>query len=172
MLVTVRSGTDFSAGCAGEGINHSLFATHPPRLSIREWLYASIVPLGILAAANLYSPLRYLVPGNQPRAGQGAIPRHYRTGAMQDAGYELRRIHLLRLSDKSLGCPLAPTLVARMAAKRRFWLRSERFWESTVRLFWNYQTVSPGCEYPGEWLWATPRTGLTLLPGEPKVLCK
>jgi hypothetical protein len=29
-----------------------------------------------------------------------------------------------------------------------------------------------GCEYPGEWLWATPRSGLTLLPGEPKVLCK
>jgi hypothetical protein len=27
----------------------------------------------------------------------------------------------------------------------------------------------PGCEYPGEWLWATPRTGLTLLLGEPKV---
>src|SRR5829696_7330244 len=26
-----------------------------------------------------------------------------------------------------------------------------------------------GCEYPGEWLWATPRTGLTLLLGEPKV---
>jgi hypothetical protein len=25
-----------------------------------------------------------------------------------------------------------------------------------------------GCEYPGEWLWATPRTGLTLLLGEPK----
>jgi hypothetical protein len=29
-------------------------------------------------------------------------------------------------------------------------------------------TYLPGCEYPGEWLWATPRTGLTLLPGEPK----
>jgi hypothetical protein len=27
----------------------------------------------------------------------------------------------------------------------------------------------PVCEYPGEWLWATPRTGLTLLPGEPKM---
>jgi hypothetical protein len=26
-----------------------------------------------------------------------------------------------------------------------------------------------GCEYPGEWLWATPRTGLTLLLGEPMV---
>src|SRR5215203_1861468 len=22
----------------------------------------------------------------------------------------------------------------------------------------------PGCEYPGEWLWAMPRSGLTLLP--------
>jgi hypothetical protein len=29
-----------------------------------------------------------------------------------------------------------------------------------------------GCEYPGEWLWATPRTGLTLLLGEPMVPCK
>ena len=28
-----------------------------------------------------------------------------------------------------------------------------------------------GCEYPGGWLWATPRTGLTLLLGEPKVPC-
>ena len=26
-----------------------------------------------------------------------------------------------------------------------------------------------GCEYPGEWLWATPRSGLTLLLGEPEV---
>src|SRR5215218_1000752 len=26
-----------------------------------------------------------------------------------------------------------------------------------------------GCEYPGEWLWATPRLGLTLLLGEPMV---
>jgi hypothetical protein len=31
----------------------------------------------------------------------------------------------------------------------------------------------PRCEYPGVWLWATPRTGLTLLPREPtKVPCK
>ena len=26
----------------------------------------------------------------------------------------------------------------------------------------------PRCEYPGEWLWATPRSGLTLLPRGPK----
>jgi hypothetical protein len=26
-------------------------------------------------------------------------------------------------------------------------------------------------EYPGEWLWATSRTGLTLLLGEPKMPC-
>ena len=25
----------------------------------------------------------------------------------------------------------------------------------------------PRCEYPGEWLWATPRSGLTLLPRGP-----
>jgi hypothetical protein len=29
-----------------------------------------------------------------------------------------------------------------------------------------------GCEYTGEWLWATSWTGLTLLLGEPKVPCK
>src|SRR5215203_913030 len=27
----------------------------------------------------------------------------------------------------------------------------------------------PRCEYPGGWLWATPRGGLTLIPREPKV---
>jgi hypothetical protein len=32
--------------------------------------------------------------------------------------------------------------VARIAAKQRFWLRSDLFGESTVRPFWNYQTVS------------------------------
>jgi hypothetical protein len=29
-----------------------------------------------------------------------------------------------------------------------------------------------GCEYPGEWLWATSWNGLTLLLGEPMVPCK
>jgi hypothetical protein len=27
----------------------------------------------------------------------------------------------------------------------------------------------PRCEYPGGWLWATPRSGLPLFPGGPKV---
>jgi hypothetical protein len=31
------------------------------------------------------------------------------------------------------------------------------------------RTPLPRCEYPGEWLWATPQAGLTLLLGEPKV---
>src|SRR5919112_999444 len=35
-----------------------------------------------------------------------------------------------------------------------------------------FHTVSLGCEYPKEWLWATSWTGLTLLLGEPKVPCK
>jgi hypothetical protein len=30
------------------------------------------------------------------------------------------------------------------ATKRHLWLRSDLSWESTVRPFWNYQTVSPG----------------------------
>src|ERR687889_679479 len=29
----------------------------------------------------------------------------------------------------------------------------------------------PRCEYPGEWLWATPRSGLTLLPRGPQQRC-
>jgi hypothetical protein len=34
------------------------------------------------------------------------------------------------------------------------------------------RTLLLGCECPGEWLWATSRTGLTLLLGEPMVPCK
>ena len=42
---------------------------------------------------------------------------------------------------------------------RSTWVRARRF--STGCLI-------PRCEYPGEWLWATPRTGLTLLPRGPQ----
>jgi predicted nuclease with RNAse H fold len=41
-----------------------------------------------------------------------------------------------------------------------------------VRNFGEHPTpevLLPRCEYPREWLWATPRSGLTLLPREPKV---
>ena len=36
MLVSLKSGADFSAGCAGERIGHLLLATHPHCLTIRE----------------------------------------------------------------------------------------------------------------------------------------
>jgi len=41
----------------------------------------------------------------------------------------------------------------------RCWTRAMRTSENSILL---------GCEYPGEWLWATSWTGLTLLLGEPK----
>jgi hypothetical protein len=47
----------------------------------------------ILAAVNLYSLLQYLVLAISRKAGQLAILRPLRGGAMQDAGYGLRRFH-------------------------------------------------------------------------------
>jgi hypothetical protein len=70
MLALSKSEVDFSRGHADGRTGHLLLATHP-HLGIREWLYASTPCLRILAAANLYSPLLYLVPSNKPRAGKG-----------------------------------------------------------------------------------------------------
>jgi len=69
MLALLKSGADFSVGCAGKRMGYSLFATHP-RHSIREWLYVPVPCLRILAAANLYLPLQHLVPGNKPQVGE------------------------------------------------------------------------------------------------------
>jgi hypothetical protein len=74
---------EFLGECAGGRSSELLFVTHPHRPTIREWLYVPVPCQRILAAANLYSPLRHLVPSNQPRAGEGAIPRLYRTGDMR-----------------------------------------------------------------------------------------
>jgi hypothetical protein len=57
----------FGGVCRWE--NQSLTFRDPPYPSIREWLYASIVPLGFRAAANLYSLLLHLVPRNKRRSG-------------------------------------------------------------------------------------------------------
>jgi hypothetical protein len=69
MLISEELVADFSAGCAGRRISHLLFATHPYRSAIREWFYASRPCAVILASANLYSLLLYLVPRNKRRAG-------------------------------------------------------------------------------------------------------
>jgi hypothetical protein len=57
-----RLEADFSRGRTGKSIGHSLFMTHP-HPGIRELVCASTAGLGILAAANLYSLLQHLVPG-------------------------------------------------------------------------------------------------------------
>jgi hypothetical protein len=67
MLAFTKPAADFSMGCAGKRIGHSLFATYPTRLAIHEWLYASMPCPVILVAAKRYSPLLYLVLGNKPR---------------------------------------------------------------------------------------------------------
>src|SRR5215210_2402053 len=50
----------------------------------------------ILAAMNLYSLLQYIVLAKSRKARQLAILRPDRGAAMQDSGYELRRIILPR----------------------------------------------------------------------------
>jgi hypothetical protein len=54
MLASMESAADFSWGGADKRIGHLLFATHPPHhRTTREWLYASVPCLMILAAVNL-----------------------------------------------------------------------------------------------------------------------
>src|SRR5215217_7606238 len=50
----------------------------------------------VLATANLYSLLRYLVLAISCKAGQLSILRPDRSEDMRDSGYELRRIRLPR----------------------------------------------------------------------------
>jgi hypothetical protein len=89
--------------------------------------------------------------------------------SMHDPVCRLPRIHLLRLSEKSLR-GLQRSLTGR--PKARFNLFRPPYTHqicSRSATHTPFRTVSLGCEYPGEWLWATPRTVLTLLLGEPKV---
>jgi hypothetical protein len=61
-----------------------------------------------LAAAKLYSPLQYLVPGNTPWGGEGPFLRLHRTRAMQHAGYGLPRRP--QAVEKLPWCPLSPQI--------------------------------------------------------------
>jgi hypothetical protein len=74
-----ETGRGFFAEVRGRE-NRPLTFRDPPHPANREWSYTSTVPLGFLAIANLYSPLRYLVPGNKLRGG-----------AMLDAKYGVLR---------------------------------------------------------------------------------
>ena len=78
-------------------IRPSFLLTHP-HPAIRRWFYGSAACPGVLAAANLYSRLRYLVPSDKVQGGEWAISVAEWGGAIQDGGYGLRRIILPRTS--------------------------------------------------------------------------
>ena len=77
MLVSPKPEPDFSRGCAGKRIGHSLFATHPTLAFANG--YMPVSPLGILAAANLFihcPKILWLVIS--PKAGIDSFPTLYR----------------------------------------------------------------------------------------------
>jgi hypothetical protein len=94
MLVSVKVNADFSWGCADRGISHLLLATHPYHPCSREWFCTNTRRPMILAAANLYSLLHYLVLAMGSKAERSAILRPDGAEAMRDSGYELRRMLL------------------------------------------------------------------------------
>jgi|SRR5215204_259273 hypothetical protein len=67
----------------------------PPHLGIREWLYASNTSGDSRRSESIYSLLLYIVSGDKLQSGERFILRAHRGRAMQDCGYECRRIHLL-----------------------------------------------------------------------------
>jgi hypothetical protein len=75
----------------------------------------------------------------------------------------------------TFGCCLPPSMVGRSSFPYRASepverLQTQRVLRMGVGLLISSSENAPSnCEYPGEWLWATPRTGLTLLLGEPMV---
>src|SRR5215213_5316505 len=56
MLASLKSGADFSKGCAGKRISLSLFATHPHRLSIRE-LISTHLELALIGTWRAHVPI-------------------------------------------------------------------------------------------------------------------
>jgi hypothetical protein len=67
----------------------------PPHLGIREWLYAINTSGDSRRSESIYSLLLYIVSGDKLQSGERFILRAHRGRAMQDCGYECRRIHLL-----------------------------------------------------------------------------
>jgi hypothetical protein len=62
MFVTVKQGADFSAGCAGGKISHSIIKTHP--LALREWQWTRVGSESHVGAASRHLPLN-VSPTNQ-----------------------------------------------------------------------------------------------------------
>jgi len=94
MLVPAKAGPHFSVECALLVITHCFLVTphHPPFAN-----GCMLVPsLATLTAANIYSPLRYLVLAISRKVGALGILRPDRGEAMQDAASGLRRIPLPR----------------------------------------------------------------------------
>jgi hypothetical protein len=91
---TCESGPDFSVECALLVITHCFLVT-PHHLPFVNGCMP--VPcLATLTAANIYSPLQYLVLAISRKAGALGILRPHLGEAMQDSGFELLRIPLLR----------------------------------------------------------------------------
>jgi hypothetical protein len=94
MLIPAKAKSDFSVECALPVIAHCFLVTphHPPFAN-----GCMPVPcLATLTAANIYSPLQYLVLAISRKAGALGILRPDRGEAMQDSGFELLRIPLPR----------------------------------------------------------------------------
>jgi hypothetical protein len=66
MLVFLKLGAHFSRGCAGRRIGHLPFVTHPRHAAISGGSMPASYMV-ILASANTYSLLQYLVARNRPR---------------------------------------------------------------------------------------------------------
>jgi hypothetical protein len=65
MLTSLRLAAHFSRGCAGRRMGNSLFVTHPYYAAIGGGSMPASYMV-ILASANTYSLLQYLVARNRP----------------------------------------------------------------------------------------------------------
>src|SRR5829696_4036739 len=92
---TCESWACFFGGVCAPG-HRSLFSCdpyHPPFAN-----GCMLVPcLATLTAANIYSPLQYLVLAISRKAGALGILRPHRGEAMRHSGFELRRTNLARI---------------------------------------------------------------------------
>src|SRR5829696_6494648 len=96
--ITEIGGGFFNEAC-GQKNRPLTFHDTPTTLPFANCSMLAPCPV-VLATANLYSLLQYLVLAISRQAGQLAIHRTQRGGAMQDGGYELRRILLPRTRAK------------------------------------------------------------------------
>jgi hypothetical protein len=69
MLISLKMEADFSRGCVLSMIRPAFLLTLP-HPAIRGWFYVSAACPVVLAGANLYSLLPYLVPSDKPQGGE------------------------------------------------------------------------------------------------------